>query len=94
LETHLFWFRAAPSARLSRLPFENDRAFLFQCWITAARIVKPVNVFEDQSNQNTILTILAIVRRLIKIANGTIKTATLAASTRQKPGSATKLSQK
>ena len=41
-------FCAAPSARLSRFPFECDRAFPAQCRVSPPRIVEAVDVFEDR----------------------------------------------
>lgn len=39
-------FSAAASARLSYLPFENDRAFPAQARVPSAPVVEAVNVFE------------------------------------------------
>ena len=41
-------FDAAPSARLSHLPFEGVRAFPTQRRMTASRIVEAIDVFEDR----------------------------------------------
>jgi len=40
-------FRAAPSARLSHLSFEGDRAFPAQCRMATAWIVETIDVFKD-----------------------------------------------
>ena len=39
---------AAPSARLGRFPFEGDRSFPTQCRVSAAGIMKAVDVFKDR----------------------------------------------
>ena len=41
-------FSATPSALLSYLSFESDRAFPAQCWVSASRVIEPVYVFEDR----------------------------------------------
>ena len=41
-------FSAVPSARLSGLSFESDRAFPAQCRVPPSWIVEPIDVFEDR----------------------------------------------